>query len=254
MRLQQQQQQQQQQPQQQQKHQQQSQNEAHHHGVVFVPFHASSLTHLLRECFQDTSHKTVLLATISPTSTDVEHTRETLENVSSMMGKRRVEERQYDVDVIDIQHEMMQLGALKHDVKMRHWDTKRTVEFLSKYLPEDILTELTAKAISGESIRKMGASQVRYRVCNGDQELGKTVYAAIRSELKRLDKIDREKRMKKARRDAGGRRGSSRTTRRNGLEEKKSSHQEEDINLGNNHARPPTQLNGFRGGLEWKRM
>mmetsp|Transcript_41422 Transcript_41422/g.66611 ORF Transcript_41422/g.66611 Transcript_41422/m.66611 type:complete len:212 (+) Transcript_41422:389-1024(+) len=202
---------------------------------------------------QDTSHKTVLLATISPTSTDVEHTRETLENVSSMMGKRRVEERQYDVDVIDIQHEMMQLGALKHDVKMRHWDTKRTVEFLSKYLPEDILTELTAKAISGESIRKMGASQVRYRVCNGDQELGKTVYAAIRSELKRLDKIDREKRMKKARRDAGGRR-ASRTTRRNGLEEKKSSHQEEDINLGNNHARPPTQLNGFRGGLEWKRM
>lgn len=48
------------------------------------PFRSSRLTHLLRSCFVDESHKTVVIATLSPSPTDVEHTLNSLQHVGMM--------------------------------------------------------------------------------------------------------------------------------------------------------------------------
>jgi hypothetical protein len=50
-----------------------------------APYRASLLTRILRECFvAGSSHKTTIIATVSPTPTDLEHTLNTLEHVSMM--------------------------------------------------------------------------------------------------------------------------------------------------------------------------
>jgi len=45
-----------------------------------MPFRRSRLTRVLRDCFTDFAHKTVVIATISPTATDVIHSVSTLEH------------------------------------------------------------------------------------------------------------------------------------------------------------------------------
>jgi len=39
------------------------------------------LTRILRSCFEEPSHRSVIIATVSPTPTDLEHTLNTLEHV-----------------------------------------------------------------------------------------------------------------------------------------------------------------------------
>jgi hypothetical protein len=53
-----------------------------------VPFRGSRLTHLLRSCFVDESHKTVVISTLSPSPTDVEHSLNSLQHVGMMREGR----------------------------------------------------------------------------------------------------------------------------------------------------------------------
>eukprot|EP00930_Biecheleria_cincta_P017554 TRINITY_DN13919_c1_g1_i1.p1 TRINITY_DN13919_c1_g1~~TRINITY_DN13919_c1_g1_i1.p1 ORF type:complete len:687 (-),score=124.30 TRINITY_DN13919_c1_g1_i1:15-1991(-) len=60
----------------------QGKSEAH------VPFRSSRLTHLLKSCFMDESHQTTVVATLSPSPTDVEHSLNTLQHVGMMRSAR----------------------------------------------------------------------------------------------------------------------------------------------------------------------
>mmetsp|Transcript_59963 Transcript_59963/g.111186 ORF Transcript_59963/g.111186 Transcript_59963/m.111186 type:complete len:662 (-) Transcript_59963:160-2145(-) len=53
-----------------------------------VPFRSSRLTHLLQSCFTDESHTTTVVATLSPTPVDVEHSLNTLKHVAMMRAAR----------------------------------------------------------------------------------------------------------------------------------------------------------------------
>lgn len=53
-----------------------------------VPFRSSRLTHLLKSCFTDESHQTTMVATLSPSPTDVEHSLNTLQHVGMMRTAR----------------------------------------------------------------------------------------------------------------------------------------------------------------------
>merc|ERR1719446_1179233 len=53
-----------------------------------VPFRSSRLTHLLKSCFTDESHQTTVVATLSPSLTDVEHSLNTLQHVGMMRSAR----------------------------------------------------------------------------------------------------------------------------------------------------------------------
>ena len=51
-----------------------------------MPFRNHQLTNFLKDCFMNNNHRTVVIAAASPLSSDVEHTRRTLELVCSMRG------------------------------------------------------------------------------------------------------------------------------------------------------------------------
>eukprot|EP00439_Symbiodinium_sp_Y106_P060919 s233_g9.t1 len=55
---------------------------------MHVPFRSSRLTHLLRSSFTDDSHMTTVVATLSPSPTDVEHSLNTLQHVGMMRSAR----------------------------------------------------------------------------------------------------------------------------------------------------------------------
>lgn len=59
---------------------------------LHVPFRRSRLTHLLRSSFTDPSHQTTVVATLSPSPTDVEHSLNTLQHVGMMRSARAWEE------------------------------------------------------------------------------------------------------------------------------------------------------------------
>lgn len=48
---------------------------------VRAPYRTHMLTRILRSCFEEPSHRSVIIATVSPTPTDLEHTLNTLEHV-----------------------------------------------------------------------------------------------------------------------------------------------------------------------------
>mmetsp|Transcript_39482 Transcript_39482/g.86073 ORF Transcript_39482/g.86073 Transcript_39482/m.86073 type:complete len:604 (-) Transcript_39482:205-2016(-) len=58
------------------------------------PYRASRLTQVLRSCFTDPNHRTVILATLSPTATDLIHSGNSLHHVTQMsvqLSNRRAE-------------------------------------------------------------------------------------------------------------------------------------------------------------------
>ena len=58
---------------------------------LHVPFRRSRLTHLLRSSFTDPSHQTTVVATLSPSPTDVEHSLNTLQHVAWFFAEFLVE-------------------------------------------------------------------------------------------------------------------------------------------------------------------
>jgi len=65
---------------------------------VHVPFRSARLTQLLRSCFTDESHQTVVIATLSPSPTDVEHTLNSLQHVGMMREGRPTDADQKSVE------------------------------------------------------------------------------------------------------------------------------------------------------------
>ena len=68
-------------------------NEKELENEMHVPFRSSRLTHLLRSSFTDGSHMTTVVATLSPSPTDVEHSLNTLQHVGMMRSSRVWETR-----------------------------------------------------------------------------------------------------------------------------------------------------------------
>jgi len=58
--------------------------------VAHVPFRRSRLTHLLRSCFTDEAHRTVVITTLSPAPTDIEHSLNSLQHVGMMRAGAHV--------------------------------------------------------------------------------------------------------------------------------------------------------------------
>ena len=52
--------------------------------LLKAPYRHSMLTRVLKRCFEGTAHRTAIVATISPTTTDLEHTLNTLKHVRLM--------------------------------------------------------------------------------------------------------------------------------------------------------------------------
>mmetsp|Transcript_86503 Transcript_86503/g.253191 ORF Transcript_86503/g.253191 Transcript_86503/m.253191 type:complete len:629 (-) Transcript_86503:101-1987(-) len=61
-----------------------------------IPFRSSRLTQLLRSCFTDEAHRTVVIATLSPSPVDVEHSLNSLQHVGMMRAGRPADQPRPD--------------------------------------------------------------------------------------------------------------------------------------------------------------
>lgn len=71
-------------------------DEGRDEALQHIPFRRSRLTHLLRSCFADASHRTVVIATLSPSPIDVEHSLNSLQHVGMMRAGRPVDQPRAD--------------------------------------------------------------------------------------------------------------------------------------------------------------
>jgi len=93
-----------------------------------LPLRRSQLTQVLRACFQDLSHKTVVIAAVSPSATDVIHTLNTLRH-ATMLAK----------PLEDLTHEVtvelpLHLGVSKFlmQIPVVEWSAKDVIAWLSE--------------------------------------------------------------------------------------------------------------------------
>ena len=93
-----------------------------------APYRASLLTRILRECFiSGSSHKTTIIATVSPTPTDLEHTLNTLEHVCMMDEKL-----QNLSSTITVELSMgMTSNAIFYDTPVHEWNNLQLSTWLS---------------------------------------------------------------------------------------------------------------------------
>jgi kinesin family protein 2/24 len=93
---------------------------------VHMPFRSSRLTRVLQECFTEPAHKTVVIATISPSASDVIHTVNTLLH-ATMLAKPLA-----DVEskvVVDIPLHLAGVGHFK-DTPVLDWTEKEVQAWL----------------------------------------------------------------------------------------------------------------------------
>jgi len=94
---------------------------------VRQPFRASRLTQVLKECFVEDTHRTVVIATVSPTATDVIHTVNTLRHVTLLA--KPLEEVASEVTV-DLPLHLLGTELLK--VPVQDWTPDQVILWLSE--------------------------------------------------------------------------------------------------------------------------
>lgn len=94
-------------------------------GSVRVPFRASKLTQVLRESFTDPSHRTLVITAVAPTSTDLQHTLNSLDHVILMapplartMSSSKIEAAVY-------------AERFTTDVPVQEWSHKQVVHWIA---------------------------------------------------------------------------------------------------------------------------
>lgn len=165
------------------------------------PYRASRLTQCLRDCFEDSEHRFTLIATISPASSDVIHTVNSLLH-ASMMAKP-LEDARTEVS-IDLP---LHTGCVAtRDVRIAEWNSLEVVEwyttvergrFAQLVLPPGIdgsgLLQLSAQGLASMFERDLrnarGQSEGTSWNVTGNEEgqgsgvvLGKALFAAVRRE------------------------------------------------------------------------
>ena len=146
---------------------------------IRVPFRNSRLTMLLRACFTDPDHRTSVIATISPTSTDLEHSRNTLDH-AVMMGPGLQEQG----NVCDTPVPLPQV-----EEPVGKWPPERARAWL-KGAEEGIFSHLRlADNVGGRDLLRLTPARLRSEVAGGDKNLGDLLFKAIRAEVARVEAL-----------------------------------------------------------------
>lgn len=95
---------------------------------VRMPFRGSQLTQVMRECFTDVQHSTVVIATISPTADDVIHTNNTLK-YATMLAKSLADEASHIEQDLPVLQKGK--GAFK-DVNVIDWTPADVIAWLQE--------------------------------------------------------------------------------------------------------------------------
>jgi len=164
-------------------------------GTSRVPFRASKLTQVLRESFSDPSHKTVVIAAIAPTPTDLQHTLNSLDHVILMapplartMSNSKVDAAVYKESF----HTTTPVQEWSHEEVVQWISTVEAGRFSKIALPPTI-TGVELLSVSERKLRELFAGDLREGRQEGEggawvidtdagDVLGTALYRSLRNE------------------------------------------------------------------------
>jgi len=185
-----------------------------------MPYRQHKLTTLLKDCFLNPSHQTLVVATVSPTPTDVEHTRRSLEQVCMMRGRS---EEIMRVTTLACEETWSEKAEV---LPVRKWDNTAVARWLAGLQGEadslfSIAADKTLTKIEEETVDSIVTDTIDYRdvvlpanvtgkellrmtvprlemYCQGDKkrDLSAALYRAIRLEAARVDSAAMDKRQR----------------------------------------------------------
>ena len=159
-------------------------------GHVHVPYRSSHLTRVLMECFVRPAAQLGVIGTVSPASTDTEHSMSTLKTVGLIGGCEdgdKIFEQKEDVSK---NLKIEQDGRVTETVVERivapvRWSNAHIVAFMSKPGNEKFAGKVTVPAsLVGRDIVRMSPLALQ-KICGGDAKLAEALHVKIRDEIQR---------------------------------------------------------------------
>jgi len=164
-------------------------------GKSHVPFRESILTRILKPCFDNTKSMTAVIATVSPCSSDTEHSLSTLDNVSCLSQFKQIKGNPVAVKSVlgmkteRMYHKMMEMHPKK-------WTSRQVASWWKSQC--DVIPPTT---VTGEILLKWSEKRFvqysqlnsKYKTDNERTKIGLHLYGALRSELAEIRKFKEAK-------------------------------------------------------------
>lgn len=165
-------------------------------GNVHVPYRNSPLTRVLAECFVREDASMAVIGTMSPASTDTEHSLATLKTINAIGGHEDTEG--YSEEKEDVSRELRidsKTGEVTESagerliapVKWSHDDVRSWFASAAKGAFESVKVPST---LTGSQFVRM-TPLVLKNMCNGDEPLSVKLHKAIRAEIMRCSAVQR---------------------------------------------------------------
>lgn len=162
-----------------------------------VPYRQSDLTRLLKDAFVSSNAVSAVIATVSPSATDTEHSLDTLHH-ATLMASSETQTKDIEQDVPMGLASWMAQGDVAYDEdggllpmpeKPRvlppvRWSSEDVQEWLQKvsggkaWMPA---------GIDGQQLVRMAKSRFT-QACGGDQEMGLMLFETLQAEVKLVNK------------------------------------------------------------------
>ena len=165
-------------------------------GHVHVPYRSSHLTRVLMECFVRPDAQLGVIGTVSPASTDTEHSVSTLKTVGLIGGGEDgdgVSEEKEDVSKnlsVGEDGTVVEATAERVVAPVR-WSNAHIKAWLAKPENEKIAGKITVPStLVGRDIVRMSAMALQ-KICGGDKKLAEVLHTKIRDEIARCSSRSR---------------------------------------------------------------
>ena len=154
------------------------------------PYRDTLLSKLLADCFLSADHRVAVVSTLSPSATDVEHSRRTLETVSAMRGAAEMVQRVVTAAARQTQQEKETYEPVAK------WSASRVKRWLASRERFASVVRLR-DGVSGRDLLRLSKQRLRASCCGGDEALAAALFDAIRAESRAQDDRTRTARLRK---------------------------------------------------------
>ena len=165
-------------------------------GHVHVPYRSSHLTRVLMECFVRPDAQLGVIGTVSPASTDTEHSVSTLKTVGLIGGGEDGEGATETKEDVSRNLEMDDDGVVTEAVVERvvapvRWSNAHIKAWLQKPGQEKFAARVNVPpSLVGRDIVRMSAMALQ-KICGGDKKLAEALHNKLRDEIARCSSKNR---------------------------------------------------------------
>jgi hypothetical protein len=160
--------------------------------ALHMPYRRHQLTLLLKDCFTNPCHRTLVVACCSPSATDVEHSVRTLQQVAQMRGAEDDVCRETRIECART------VGEVEDVMPFRRWPAERVRAWLSSLEHEDLalVAGVLPSSVDGKELLKWSVARLTHACCAGDAAKAAALYEEIRAESARVDAHAADKRVR----------------------------------------------------------